>query len=118
MPFRDIIKNFNNVTSIERIEIIDHILKMLSKCLHNNIIVNNPLNYDKYPIDLVKLTLGAYFSEYAKEDQSTRDQLLKLIKAITIGGRFVKAHFEAIYGYIAKNPSDLLGSLELIENMI
>jgi hypothetical protein len=118
MPFRDIIKNLNNVTSIERVEIIDHILNMLSKCLHNNIIVNNPLNYDKYPIDLVKLALGAYFSEYAKEDQSTRDQLLKLIKAITIGGRFVKSHFEAIYGYIAKNPSDLLGTLNLIENMI
>jgi len=80
--------------------------------------VNNPLNSDKYKIDLVKLTLGAYFSNFAKEDQHTRNALLRLIKQITIGGRFSKLHFELIYGYIAKNPDDLLGALQLIENMI
>lgn len=118
MPFKDILKNLSNVKSHERVEIINHILQLLDKCLHNNIIVNNPMNYDKYQIDLVKLVLGAYFSPYAKEDSDTRKALLKLIKVITIGGRFSKSHFEAVYGYIAKNPDDLLGSLEVIENMI
>lgn len=76
------------------------------------------MNYDKYKIDLVKLSIGAYFSGYAKEDPNTRKALLKLVKAVTIGGRFSKQHFESVYAYIAKNPSDLLGSLELIEYMI
>lgn len=76
------------------------------------------MNEDKYAIDLVKLALSAYFSDYALKDQPTRQILLRLIKAITIGGRFNKIHFELLYGYIAKNPHDLLGSLELIEHII
>jgi hypothetical protein len=118
LPFRPILKNLCNLDSTQRVEIIEHILSKMSKCLHNSITVNNPFNTDKHKIDLVKLCLGAYFSPYAKEDQNTRDALLKLIKAITIGGRFTKLHFELIYSYIALNPTDLLWSLQVIEHMI
>lgn len=118
MPFVPIIKNLKNIGSTERVEVIEHILSMFQKCLHNNIIVNDPMNNDKYQLDLVKLTLGAYFSDYSQQDQKTRKVLLKFIKAITVGGRFCKLHFELIYNYIARNPKDLLGTLELLENMI
>lgn len=64
------------------------------------------------------MALQAYFSDYAANDPPTRTVLLSLIKALTIGGRFSKLHFELIYNYIARNPADLLGSLEVIENMI
>ena len=76
------------------------------------------MNYDKYGVDLVKLWISAYLSDYAKNDQPTRDVLLKLIKEITIGGRYQKHHFETIYSYIARNPEDLYSTLRLIENMI
>lgn len=118
MPFIPILKSLKDLTSTERVEIIEHILGLFQKWLHNNIIVNDPMNVNKYKIDLVKLALGAYFSDYAAKDQPTRDVLLKLIRAITIGGRFSKIHFELIYNYIARNPSDLLGTLDVIENMI
>ncbi|CAI2372614.1 unnamed protein product [Moneuplotes crassus] len=119
IAFKNIIKQFGKVSSVERVENINNILDKFRLCLHNNIIINNPMNYDKYPIDLVKLLLGAYFSDYSKEDPDTRCALLKLIRAVTIGGRFSKSHFESVYGYItSKDPDDLLGAVELIENMI
>lgn len=119
IAFKDIIRELGNVSSIERVENIKNILNIFKLWLHNNIMINNPLTYDKYPIDLVKLILGAYFSEYSKEDPPTRKSLLKLMKAVTIGGRFSKSHFELVYWYItSKDPDDLLGALELIENMI
>lgn len=115
MPFIPIIRGLK---SGRRVEVIQHILSMFSKCLHNNIIVNDPMNRTKYPIDLVKLCISAYFSEFAKSDPPTREVLLILIKNITIGGRYQKSHFETIYSYIARHPDDLYGSLELIKQMI
>ena len=114
-PFVTIIKGLK---SSRRVEVIENILGMFEKWMHNRIIVNNPMNMDKYGVDLVKLWISAYLSDYAKTDQSTRDVLLKLVKEITIGGRYQKHHFEMIYSYIARNPEDLYSSLKLIENMI
>lgn len=119
LALKDIIKKLGSVSSLERVENINNIVDKFKMCLHNNIIINNPMTYDKYPIDLVKLLIGAYFSEYSKEDPHTRKALLRFIKAITFGGRFSQSHFESVYGYItAKDPDDLFGALELIENMI
>lgn len=115
MPFIPIIKGLK---SGKRVEVIEHILGMFSKCYHNRLIVNDPMAYGKYNIDLVKLCISAYYSDFAKTDQATREVLLKLIKEITIGGRYNKSHFETIYSYIARHPEDLYGSLELIEQMI
>lgn len=115
LPFIPIIKGLKDG---RRVEVIEHILNMFEKCMHNRIIVNDPMNHKKYPIDLVKLCISAYLSDFARSDQATRDVLLKLIKEITIGGRYQRHHFETIYGYIARTPDDLYACLELISHMI